>query len=485
MAALKRYFRVVFFMIVVFFFIICFQILARIQNEEEKWDLLEGGLWFEKSVDYGGRLLVGEDELDEHDRDNIAVSEMDIKVPIILWWTPFTGERGKVKQCKLGKCFFTVDRHFKDHPKTQVFVFYGTDFSPKDLPLPRKTHHEWALLHEESPKNNFLLSHEPVLNLFNHTATFRRHSDYPLTTQYLEKLQDFADKTYFVPTKTKNSLPLSPVVYVHADCDPPSDRDSYVKELMQYIDVDAYGHCLHNKDLPKRLQDPLTLFDSDYYKIMAQYKFTLAFENAVCEDYITEKLWRPLHLGSVPVYFGSPSIKEWLPTNRSAIHVSDFSGPKELAEFLTKLNNDDVEYEKYLDHKFVNVTNEKLIKHMKAREWGVNDFTQMNFIDGFECFVCNRIHRDMTKRRRNFVVRHVATKEHYGCPRPKLLPGFKNQGKLNFWQQMYDNAGFSAKALNHYVLSGRNMSYEEYLSYIDKLRIEQEGKRPEWIVEER
>ncbi|XP_035668626.1 alpha-(1,3)-fucosyltransferase 10-like [Branchiostoma floridae] len=481
MAALGRYFRVVFFMIVVFFFIICCQILARLHREEEKWDLLGGGLWLEESVDYGGRLLV--DDFDEHDRDNISVSEMDIKVPIILWWTPLTGERGKVKQCDLGRCFFTVDRHFKDHPKTQVFVFYGTDFSPKDLPLPRKAHHEWALFHEESPKNNYLLSHQPVLNLFNHTATFRRHSDYPLTTQYLGKLEDLTDKKYFVPTKSKNSLALSPLVYVHADCDPPSDRDHYVKELMQYIDVDAYGQCLHNKDLPKKLQDPLTMEDSDFYKIMAQYKFTLAFENAVCEDYITEKLWRPLHLGSVPIYFGSPSIREWLPSNKSAILVSDFSGPKELAEFLNKLNNDDVEYEKYLDHKFANVKNEKLIRHMKMREWGVNDYTRIGFIDGFECFMCNRIHRDME----NLRVRHVATKNHYGCPRPKLLHDLENHdhGKLDMWQQMYDRAGFGAKTLHHYVLSGRNMTEAEYLSHLDKLQRQHGGNRHEWVLEER
>ena len=42
---------------------------------------------------------------------------------------------------------------------------------------------------------------------------------------------------------------------------------------------------------------------------MAKYKFTIAFENAIGEDYITEKLWRPLQLGSIPIYMGSPSVK--------------------------------------------------------------------------------------------------------------------------------------------------------------------------------
>lgn len=46
----------------------------------------------------------------------------------------------------------------------------------------------------------------------------------------------------------------------------------------------------------------------DFLQLMAKYKFTIAFENAIGDDYITEKLWRPLMLGSVPIYLGSPSI---------------------------------------------------------------------------------------------------------------------------------------------------------------------------------
>ncbi len=52
-------------------------------------------------------------------------------------------------------------------------MFYGTEFKSWDLPLPRLPHHEWALLHEESPQNNYLMSHAEIMELFNHTSTFR------------------------------------------------------------------------------------------------------------------------------------------------------------------------------------------------------------------------------------------------------------------------------------------------------------------------
>lgn len=51
------------------------------------------------------------------------------------------------------------------------------------------------------------------------------------------------------------------------------------------------------------------LKDREFWSFVAKYKFTLAFENAVCDDYISEKLWRPLIVGSVPIYYGSPSFK--------------------------------------------------------------------------------------------------------------------------------------------------------------------------------
>lgn len=47
----------------------------------------------------------------------------------------------------------------------------------------------------------------------------------------------------------------------------------------------------------------------DFHKLAAKYKFTLAMENAICDDYMTEKLWRPLRLGSVPIVFGSHKVK--------------------------------------------------------------------------------------------------------------------------------------------------------------------------------
>ncbi|XP_058381166.1 alpha-(1,3)-fucosyltransferase 10 isoform X2 [Diceros bicornis minor] len=314
--------------------------------------------------------------------------------PIMLWWSPLTGEKARLGQCGADACFFTINRSFLHHRMTKALLFYGTDFNIDSLPLPRKAHHDWALFHEESPKNNYKLFHKPVITLFNYTATFSRHSHLPLTTQYLEGIEVLKSLRYLVPLQSKNNLRkrLAPLVYVQSDCDPPSDRDSYIRELMTYIEVDSYGECLQNKDLPRQLKNPASMDADGFYRIIAQYKFILAFENAVCDDYITEKFWRPLKLGVVPVYYGSPSITDWLPSNRSAILVSEFSHPRELASYIRQLDYDDRLYEAYTEWKLKGeISNQRLLAALRERKWGVQDINQDNYIDAFECMVCNKV----------------------------------------------------------------------------------------------
>ena len=48
---------------------------------------------------------------------------------------------------------------------------------------------------------------------------------------------------------------------------------------------------------------------SDLKRLVASYKFTVVAENAICDDYVTEKLWRTLEAGSVPIVIGSPKIR--------------------------------------------------------------------------------------------------------------------------------------------------------------------------------
>lgn len=45
--------------------------------------------------------------------------------PIMLWWSPLTGETGRLGQCGADACFFTINRTYLHHHRTRAFLFYG------------------------------------------------------------------------------------------------------------------------------------------------------------------------------------------------------------------------------------------------------------------------------------------------------------------------------------------------------------------------
>lgn len=400
------------------------------------------------------------------DEDNTTVRnkkvflqpEKNMPHPIVVWWTPFTGEQRVVRECPRGKCLFTHSRTELKNPQTAAFMFYGTDLKWNDLPLPRNPKVFWALLHEESPKNNWLFAHSDAISLFNFTSTCSRHSSYPLTTQYLHSLGKLSTPLKVPINKKSRGQGLGLISYIQSDCHPPSDRDSYVQELMKHVSVDSYGKCLHNRDFPKHLLDPLTFGTEDVLDIVAKYKFSLAMENAVCTDYITEKFWRPLEAGSVPIVRGSPTIRDWAPdVNASIIVASDFSSPKELADYLLYLDTHSEEYEKFLLWKQAGITNERLLNHMNEREWHINEWDKLNFIDGFECFVCDQVHETKERIRRGEKTGpFIATQDHYSCPLPEpallgtteLKQYYRNiNSELQFWRFTAKCSELQARAI--------------------------------------
>lgn len=362
--------------------------------------------------------------------------------PTLLWWTkeifPHVGDGKVLINCGNVQCYSTKDRENLHAEDTRGIMFYGTGINPTDLPLPRSPQHEWCLFHEESPLNNYILSHETFIRLFNHTATFKRESDYPITTQDIYALDYLIDrKPIGIKEKNlkRNIDGFAPLLYAQSHDDVPSFRDMYVKELMKYIDVDSYGKCLHNKDLPESLTNAAESFQKDQFlDFIANYKFHLSFENAVCDDYMTEKLMRPLHVGSVPIYYGSPKAKDWMPTNQSVIMVRDFKSPKELAEYIKYLDNNDEEYLKFLEFKKPNgITNSLLIDTVNNRDWGSHDHkyyiynteNKKDYYQGFECHVCNEIHKRIKAEDQHTAnpstpmpKPKMANNTHLGCPKP-------------------------------------------------------------------
>lgn len=70
----------------------------------------------------------------------------------------------------------------------------------------------------------------------------------------MKELDAITDSKFYVDTQRKNELmeELAPVIYIHTDCHTPTERDDFAKELMKYVNIDSYGSCINNRNLPEK-----------------------------------------------------------------------------------------------------------------------------------------------------------------------------------------------------------------------------------------
>ncbi|KAJ8955292.1 hypothetical protein NQ314_006905 [Rhamnusium bicolor] len=248
-----------------------------------------------------------------------------------------------------------------------------------------------------------------------------------------------SDTKYYIPVNIKNKHlnVISPVLYIQSDCDTPISRDYIVKELGKYVKIDSYGKCLTNKTFPKELSKiySLDLYNEEILKFISKYKFIIAFENSVCDDYITEKLWRPLIVGSIPIYLGSPTIEDWLPNKKSAILVKNYGSLEAVANLINKINENDTMYESFLEHKIKSKLSNNLLK-----EYILEDHP----ITSFECFVCQKMHK-------NDWYGKYSDRSIYTCPKPNA------PDRKNTWNQHWEIGQCQSKALK--LLIDRDKPY--------------------------
>ncbi|XP_050730162.1 alpha-(1,3)-fucosyltransferase C-like isoform X2 [Eriocheir sinensis] len=104
----------------------------------------------------------------------------------------------------------------------------------------------------------------------------------------------------------------------------------------RHISVDVYGKCGSKKcghSLSFRSEGRL---QTECNTLIEGYMFYLAFENAICQDYITEKFYQALTLDVIPVVLGGGDYLNEAPPH-SYIDALAFPSPKKLAEYLKRV----------------------------------------------------------------------------------------------------------------------------------------------------
>ncbi|XP_063595819.1 uncharacterized protein LOC134772709 [Penaeus indicus] len=129
--------------------------------------------------------------------------------------------------------------------------------------------------------------------------------------------------------------------WMASHCPTDSRRESVVAALQRHISVTTVGKC-------GELSCGRNHMDTYCYRWLASsHLFYLSFENALCDDYATEKLWRPLEHGMVPVVYGGARYEDLLPFG-SFINAAKFKSAKDLARYLVYLGNHPTAYLRYL-----------------------------------------------------------------------------------------------------------------------------------------
>ncbi|XP_042334727.1 3-galactosyl-N-acetylglucosaminide 4-alpha-L-fucosyltransferase FUT3-like [Sceloporus undulatus] len=250
---------------------------------------------------------------------------------ILLWTWPF-GVCSHIEKCSrllgIPDCHITIERSWYSKADAVLIHHFDLYGNPKRLPQePRPLSQRWIWFNLESPTSHSVQSF--LDNRFNLTMTYRRDSDIYTPYGWMEVLPQKQNVT--IPPKSKL------VAWAVSNWKPDSRRVKYYEELKKYLQVDIYGR--HRLPLPQ----------DQHLSTLSHYKFYLAFENSIHEDYITEKVWRnAFQSWAVPVVLGPPreNYERHIPPD-SFIHIDDFPSAQGLANFLHELDRNTTRYESY------------------------------------------------------------------------------------------------------------------------------------------
>ena len=85
-------------------------------------------------------------------------------------------------------------------------------------------------------------------------------------------------------------------------------------------------------------------------EFLKAYKFSIAMENSNGDGYISEKIVDSFISGTIPIYYGSYMIDEYI-NPKAYILVNGFKDMYEKIEYIKKIDNDDELYKSILKEK--------------------------------------------------------------------------------------------------------------------------------------
>lgn len=265
----------------------------------------------------------------------------------ILYWTRFNEHpewfgSGALDACD-HRCHTTKDRA-EIEVADAVLVHMRDIYDVRNLPEPKSRREEqiWIMYMRESPEYNDMpyTGYWPYNGKFNASMTYKQESEIYVPYFRFEKVDRNRDAIGSTEVAIYAHGKTKLVAWFVSNCVTAGRRENYVRLLQEHIRVDIYGGCTR-----RHCNETRAALSCDGL-LQRDYKFYLAFENSLCDEYYTEKVDRAFKNNAVPVVLGGANYARYLPPN-SYIDVRNFSSPHKLAAYLRELDADDSRYNAY------------------------------------------------------------------------------------------------------------------------------------------
>ncbi|KQB41559.1 glycosyltransferase family 10 domain-containing protein [Flavobacterium aquidurense] len=196
-------------------------------------------------------------------------------------------------------------------------------------------------------ENRIFLTAEPsviqkysteFLSQFGHVITCQRDLNHKNKVYFHQGHNWFVGKNYdelinnLLIEKTK---PLSIVVSNKQFTDGHKKRFDFVMSLKDHFksDLDLFGRGINDFE--------------DKWDVLAPYKYSIAIENYVCDDWITEKIYDCYLAHTFPIYYGCPNIEKYFDSNSyELIDIENTNKSIKIIENILSQNNF---YEEHLE----------------------------------------------------------------------------------------------------------------------------------------
>jgi len=115
--------------------------------------------------------------------------------------------------------------------------------------------------------------------------------------------------------------------------------------------------CQYNNNVGGPVKDKIEFFKD--------YKFSISMENTEGDGYATEKIVDSFISGTIPIYYGSYVIEEYI-NPKSYIYIRGLEDIKEKIEYIKKIDNDEKLYKSILKEKVI--IDDSIIEKMQKEQ---------------------------------------------------------------------------------------------------------------------